>query len=272
MPRKRLTQIFPFLIPIRRFQRDRFFYIGMHFDKNTYAKEKSDELLPYEVYNTKMVLINENTGYDIKYQLNKVFNVKLASDTINKVLIKPGEVFSFWQLVRFAEKKEKYKDGLCLTDGKIIYKHGGGLCLISDLLYMLLLHSPLTIIERHDHDAKDFPTPDDGLKGVDATITEGWLDLKIKNETEDTFQIVLEFDDTYEYAHLLVNTKPEYKYNIVNRDLHYYRKNGNIYESVNVVKQKINIETNEVVSEEVLYTNTLRIQYQLPDTVTIEEE
>lgn len=271
MQRKLLTQIFPFLIPIRRFQRNCFFYLGMRLDKNIYAKDKIDNLLPHEVFNTKITLINENTGHDIKYQNNKVFNVKLASNTINKVLIKPGETFSFWQLVRTAEKNEKYKDGLCLTNGKIIAKHGGGLCLISDLLFLLFLHSPLTIIERHDHASKDFPSSDNSLEGVDATITEGWLDLKVKNETDDTFQIVLNFDEKYEYACLLSKNKPTCYYKIINRNLRYYRKSGNIYQVVDVIKQKFDTKTNNIVSEEKLYTNTLKILYKLPETVVVEE-
>lgn len=273
MSRKRLTQIFPFLTPIRRLQKNCFFYVGMHFDSNIYAKEKSNKLLPFEIFHTKITLINENTGYDIKYQENKVFNVKLASNTINGVLIKPRETFSFWQLVRSAEKTAKYKEGLCLTNGKIKPKRGGGLCLISDLLFLLFLHSPLTITERHNHPVKEFPSPPDtNLEGIDATITEGWLDLKVTNNTENTFQIVLYFDDIYEYAYLLVNNKPDYKYEIVNRDLHYYRKDENIYESVKVIQQKIDKQTNKLVGEKKLYTNTLKILYELPDTITVEEE
>ena len=51
MKRKRLTQIFPFLLPIRVWQRKLFYNIGMKFDKNTYSNKFGD-LLKYEICNT----------------------------------------------------------------------------------------------------------------------------------------------------------------------------------------------------------------------------
>ena len=52
------------------------------------------------------------------------------------------------------------------------------------VIFWLFLHAPLTILERHGHDRKDFPEPpSDALLGVDATIYEGWLDLKVRNDT-----------------------------------------------------------------------------------------
>lgn len=48
MSRKRITQIFPFLLPIREWQRKQFCKISNYFDKNIYAYEKGN-LLRFEV-------------------------------------------------------------------------------------------------------------------------------------------------------------------------------------------------------------------------------
>ena len=190
MKRKRITQLFPFLLPLRRTQRKIFFYTKMYFDQNSYAKIKTPELLPYCIYETKSKLLNENTGFDMKYQENKVFNLRLASEPVNGIVIRPGETFSFCQCVRYAEKNKRYKDGLCLMNGKLVTVPGGGLCHLSNLLFWMFLHTPLTIVERHPHQIKDFPSPDeDEPDGVDATVSEGWLDLKVKNNTNLIFQI-----------------------------------------------------------------------------------
>ena len=111
MKRKRLTQVFPFLLPIRKWQRKKLFYLEMLIDGNKYAKNKSEALLPNTVFETSSLMMNENSGFDMKYQINKVHNLKLAARTINKVIIEPNETFSFWQLVRWADHHEKYKDG-----------------------------------------------------------------------------------------------------------------------------------------------------------------
>ena len=50
-----------------------------------------------------------------------------------------------------------------------------------------VLHTPLTLTERHGHQVKDFPEPpSDAPLGVDATVAEGWLDLRVRNDTEVT--------------------------------------------------------------------------------------
>jgi len=82
MKKKRITQLFPFLLPIRRTQRKIIFYATMRFDLNRYAKTKAPELLPFCIYETKSKLLNENTCLDMRYQENKVFNLKLAAKTL----------------------------------------------------------------------------------------------------------------------------------------------------------------------------------------------
>ncbi len=182
MSRKRLTQVFPFLLPIRKWQRKTFFYLKMRFDRNKYAREMSKKFLPYKVCDTTSLLLNQNSGFDMKFQLNKVHNLKLASKTISHIMIKPNETFSFWQLVKSADKKIPYKDGLNFVEGKIVGDYGGGLCQLSNMLFWLFLHTPMTITERHCHSTVSFPsTTPDLPAGIDATISEGWLDLKVKN-------------------------------------------------------------------------------------------
>ena len=52
------------------------------------------------------------------------------------------------------------------------------------------------VVERHGHRVKDFPDPpSDAPRGVDATLYEGWLDLKVLNPTETTYEIRLDFAD-----------------------------------------------------------------------------
>ncbi len=271
MARKRVTQIFPFLIPIRVWQRNLFYYIGMYFDKNKYSKTVSD-LLPYEVCNSKTLMINENSGHDIIYQKNKVDNLKIISRTMNQVLIQPGETFSFCYLSRKSKKYGKLKDGLILVDNKIVPTKGGGICHLSNLLYYTFLKTPLTIVERHGHKVKSFPNPDkDSLEGVDATIRGGWLDLRMKNNTENTYQIVIDFDDDFMYAKILSDHKVSEKAEIVNDDFKYIRKNGKIYESVSVIRVMTDQKKKKEVSREKLYDEVVEITYELPKGTKVEE-
>lgn len=273
MKRKRITQLFPFLLPLRRTQRKIFFYTKMYFDQNSYAKTKTPELLPYCIYETKSKLLNENTGFDMKYQENKVFNLHLASEPVNGILIRLGETFSFCQCVRYAEKNERYKDGLCLMNGKLVTVPGGGLCHLSNLLFWMFLHTPLTIVERHPHQIKDFPSPDENEPdGVDATVSEGWLDLKVKNNTNLIFQIKISINGPYIYGSIFIDKAIKHHYRIINREKSYFKKDGKTFERVSVCQQKIDIKSKQVISENLLYTDICEVGYVLPEEAAITEE
>lgn len=265
MKGRRLTEVFPFLLPLRRFQRKLFFYLAMFFDGNIYARTRSREKLEYKIFETESVIINKSSGFDIQYQINKEYNLKLASKTINGLIIKPNEVFSFWQLVRHADKVQPYKDGLNLVNGKIVGSYGGGLCQLSIELYWAFLHSPLTVIERHGHEAQNFASlnPSD-IKGVDATISEGWKDLKVKNETNKTFQIIIGFLDGSIHISILSDYEPDVEYELFNKNLEYYRRNDDIYEEVTLLRREIKKDSKETREVE-LYRNRTKISYKLED-------
>lgn len=273
MSRKRLTQIMPFLTPIRIWQRNLFYHIKMKFDGNTYSKKTSTELLPYEISNAKTFMINEESGYDIVYQQNKVHNLKIISKTMDKILIYPNETFSFCYLAKNEKKYGKYKKGLVLIDDKIVAMKGGGTCQLSNLLYYLFLMTPLTIVERHSHGAKSFPNPDnDALDGIDATTHSGWLDLKVRNDTDNIYQISISFDEEYMYGKILSNKESNIEYKISNENLKYFKENDKIYESVDVIKNKIDKKTGKNIEKIKLYKEKLIIDYKLPDNIKISEE
>ena len=119
-------------------------------------------------------------------------NLRLAVEKLDGIIVYPQETLSYWKTIGKPSASKGYKKGMMLKDGTIVYGIGGGLCQLSNLLFWLFLHAPLTVVERHGHGTRDFPDPDGGMPlGVDATISEGWLDLKVKNETADTFQLRL---------------------------------------------------------------------------------
>lgn len=269
MPRKRITQLMPFLLPIRVWQKNIFYQLGMFLDKNKYSKTRGVNL-PYVITETKTLMLNENSGHDIIYQKNKIENLKILSKTMNKVLIKPKEVFSFYYLAKNSNKYGEYKDGLILVDNKIVAKKGGGICHLSNLLYYTFLMTPLTVIERHGHKVKSFPNPDkNSLEGVDATINMGWLDLRVKNNTENTYQIEISFDEEYMYAKILSDQNSNKQYEIINEDFKYVKKGDQLYESVAVVKITKDKKTGKKLKKEKLYDEIVKVDYEVPKDAKI---
>lgn len=272
MSRKRLTQLFPFLLPLRTKQRKMCFYAAMRFDGRRYSQTIDREYLPYKLFEADCALYNHMTGFDMVYQDNKVYNLKLAAKTLNGLLIKPGETFSLCRSMRHADKFTPYKDGLTVKDGKLTTAYGGGMCQISNLLFWMFLHTPLRVIERSGHDVKEFPEPNsDEIKGVDATLSEGWIDLKAQNDTDCTFQITVTFDDEKIYGTVFVDKPPDAFYKAVNGDIQYVRENGGIYEYVKVERVDIDVYSGATIKQTPLYTNKCKICYSLPENTEIKE-
>lgn len=273
MSRKCLTQIFPWLLPVRKRQRLFCFYMGMRLDCNHYASKKSNTLLPYQLFETSCPMYNEATGFDMVYQENKVFNLKLAAETLDKLVIRPHETFSFWRVVRYADKYTPYKDGLIVVNGELKTAQGGGLCQMSNLLFLLFLHTPLTIVERHGHGIKDFPEPQsDAPIGADATISEGWLDLKIRNDTDTTFQLAISFEGDNICGRVFTDIDMETRFEVINGNPLYYRKGNKVFEEVDVIQNTISLISGKCISSIPLYINHCEIGYQLPSDTKIQNK
>ena len=113
-------------------------YKKWYFSKTKFAKEKNMEKLPYRVKKHQSVLIRKLGDSDVKLQLNKVQNLKIAMKKINGIIIKPGEVFSFCKTVGLPTRKKGYLEGMELCFGEARPGVGGGLCQIANLLNWLV--------------------------------------------------------------------------------------------------------------------------------------
>lgn len=273
MKRRRITELFPWLIPLRTWQRKLFFYLGMRLDHNHYTTTQSQEQLPTCVFSSSCPMYNQDTGFDMIYQENKVHNLKLAAATIDHMLIRPGETFSFSLATRHADRRESYRQGLTVINGQLTTAPGGGMCQLSNLLFWIFLHSPLTVVERHGHGSKDFPEPpSDAPMGVDATLAEGWKDLKVRNDTDYTFQLHIAFDQENISGHLYADRQDPLDYSVGNGPVTYYRRQGAVWEEVDVIQSLTNRESGQVQSTRTLYRNVCRIGYKLPEGTSIIEQ
>lgn len=126
---------------------------------------------------------------------NKTGNMRLAAASINRIVVLPGQVFSFWAAVGWPNRLRGYRRSRNLIAGKIRFAYGGGICLVSGILYHLSLMAGLEILERHNH-SLDIYTEAERFTplGADATVAYGYKDLRIRNNTE--YPICFEIDVT----------------------------------------------------------------------------
>ncbi|MES2690000.1 MAG: VanW family protein [Bacteroidota bacterium] len=146
-------------------------------------------------YHHKMADIsNRQTGtYDHRIRLeqpvvksayfeNKVHNIQLGFSQINGLTLKPGEIFSFWHLIKQPTERNNYRLGRNIVANRLSADYGGGLCQLSSIIYHISLISGLHIIERHNHSVDIYKEHERFTPlGADATVVYGHKDLRVQN-------------------------------------------------------------------------------------------
>ena len=231
--------------------------------KKNYAATVNKDLLAHIVFEHSSILLRPLKGVDMQYQRNKITNLKLAIDQINQIVVKPGEVFSFWKLVGSPTRRKGYLKGLVLSNGKIGYDYGGGLCQLGNLLYWIILHSPLTVVERWRHGFDVFPDVNRKLPfGSGATLSYNYIDLQFRNDTLEDFQLHVWLTEERLLGTLLSNKPLRQQYEVY-EDAHLFKQEyWGGYTRHNVLRRKILHKTSkQEVSDELITENHAVMMY-----------
>ncbi len=187
--------------------------------KHNFSKDHSASRLPYSHFSHRSLLLRQLKDVDMKYQYNKITNLNLAVDRITGIIIHPGETFSYWKLIGKPTYKKGYVDGMVLFCGNFGPGVGGGLCQLSNLIYWMTLHTPLTIIERYRHSFDVFPDENRTQPfGSGATCIYPYRDLMIRNDTTSDFQLFLKVGKEYLEGEWLSDSPALYTYKIIEKN------------------------------------------------------
>lgn len=194
-------------------------YVDWMTDDKRYAKSFSRELMSHAAAQHSTILLRKLKDVDMSYQHNKVKNLKIAIKRLNGIVINPGETFSYWQLIGRPTAKKGYVEGMVLHYGSFKKGVGGGLCQLSNLIYWMTLHTPLTVTERHRHSFDVFPDSSRTQPfGSGATCAFNFLDLQIKNETDTPYQLYLYLTDTHLVGEWRTVMEPLYTYEVYEKE------------------------------------------------------
>jgi vancomycin resistance protein VanW len=194
---KRLSDLQPALLRLRIAQLVAIRHLSDGIRHPRFARAQLSSSLPVSVVSHQSRLRRRLAGLDPRYQETKIVNLGLAARSLDGLLIRPGELFSFWNRVGNPTEKRGFAPGLVLSHGEVSIGIGGGLCQMSNLLYWMALHTPLTVVEQHHHGFDPFPD-DDRVQpfGSGASVFYNYGDLRLRNETQATFQISVRLTDT----------------------------------------------------------------------------
>lgn len=245
--RKSLSLRFKFLVPLIIIYRRAERYFKDFVLEKAVSKTKLDKntLNDYYVLHKHSSPLMRKLGDDKNNELlqkSKINNLEIAARNLNGLTIRPGEMFSLWEALGGSPTRKKgYREGILLSQGKVVAGIGGGLCQISNLLYWLALHTDLEVTERHHHSLDVFK--DSGRTvpfGTGATIFFPTLDLRFRNNYKHSIVLHVYLTETQLVGRFLAKEKESrYKYHIYDSHNEYYRYKGTFYRFNRVHRGKI---------------------------------
>lgn len=261
--RKLLSQRHPLLyflaIWTRRLKR----IAEWNFDGKKYSKTKRTEKLSHRIKKHQSILLRKLGNNNEQLQLNKVTNLKIAAKQLDGILIKPGETFSFCKLVGLPAKRKGYLLGMELSFGEARAGIGGGICQISNMIHWLVMHSPLTIVEKSNHSFDPFPDEGRVLPfGSGAAIFYNYIDFQFTNNTNDTFQIKLWFTEKYLEGELRANKELELSYHIFEKNHKFIKIDDLFFRQNEIWRNSIQKQNGNIIKSELLKKNFARVTYE----------
>ncbi len=230
--------------------------------RETFAQNRHEEKLPHLVAEHCSGLIKRGKGIDPTLQYNKAVNIELAGKAISGIVIRPGEVFSFWKTVGNTTKRRGYLDGRVIEGNKVKPGIGGGLCNLANALHNLVLLSPLEVVEFHNH--SDALAPDHGERVPFATgtsVSYNNVDYRFKNNTDQSFQLLVWCADEKQYTELRSERDIPFRYRLVEEG-HRFRKEGEKYFRVSkIYRETLDRDSGEVLKKELLLDNHSEVMY-----------
>lgn len=116
---------------------------------------------------------------------NRIANIANGASLIDETVVYPGETFSFLEHVVPFTAANGYYQATGYSGGKVVPSTGGGICQVSSTMYNAVLRAELEVVERSNHGLTVGYVP----LGADATVAEGSVDFKFKNNLENPIYI-----------------------------------------------------------------------------------
>ena len=127
--------------------------------------------------------------------------------------------FSYWRLLGRPTRRKGISGRDHLYCGTFRPGVGGGLCQMSNLIFWMTLHTPLTVTERYRHSYDVFPDSNRTQPfGSGATCVYPYRDLMIRNDTQTTFRLHIRVGDKELQGEWKADQRPEYTYRIVEKE------------------------------------------------------
>ncbi|MFH1387921.1 MAG: VanW family protein [Patescibacteria group bacterium] len=205
------------------------------------------------------VLIGQGVSNFYGSSKNRIHNIKTGAATLNGIIIKPNEEFSFNYFINETGPEQGYLQELVIKKDKTILEYGGGLCQVSTTIFRAAIKAGLEITQRRPH---AFPVGYYNPQGFDATVYSPWTDLRFINNTPNHI-LVQSFVSGYQLFFNFYGTNDGRKVIVKGPYVLEKKEDGSMK---TVFTQEI-YQKGELISKQEFYSD-----YKSPDLYPIEKE
>lgn len=150
--------------------------------------EVTEEKLNAEMFGQQL----ESRSSPYVNNANRTENLRIACESINGMILNPGDVFSFNKAVGERTEERGFKPATIYGgEGESVDGVGGGICQVASTIYYTTLYMNLEQVQREPHMYQVSYVPG----GMDATVYwDSGLDYKFRNDREHPIKIQANVD------------------------------------------------------------------------------
>jgi vancomycin resistance protein VanW len=239
-------------------------YARWYLSRTRWANQRATpETMAHVLFQHRTPLLRQLKDVEMYLQHNKVTNLRLAVARLNGICLLPGETLSYWRLIGNPSARRGFLPGMVLHNGQIKAEVGGGLCQLSNLIYWMTLHTPLTVVERWRHNYDVFPDSGRTLPfGSGATCAYNYVDLQIRNDTDQPFLLHLYLTDTHLVGEWRSDRPLLYRYEVYEAAHQIRSEFWGGYTRHNLLRRRVFNQHGEQVDDQYVVENHAIMMYQ----------
>lgn len=239
-------------------------WLSWQFSGTAWASElRAPAGYPVVLFEHRTPLYRRLKDLDMHLQDGKVTNLRIAVPTVDRLLLAPGQTFSYWKRLGPPSARRGFVPGLALHNGQLREEVAGGLCQLSNLIYWMALHTPLTVAERWRHNYDVFPDSNRTLPfGSGATCFYNYVDLQLKNETEQPLLLHVWLTDTELVGQWRSDRPLPYRYDVYEAEHEMRLEPWGGYSRHNVLRRRVLTPEGAAVRDEYITENHAIMMYE----------
>jgi vancomycin resistance protein YoaR len=153
----------------------------------------------------------------------RAVNIRVAARALNGIVIAPGATLSFNQTVGARVESRGFLEAPVIVDDELEPGVGGGVCQVATTLHAAAVLGGLDVLERRSHSRPSGYAP----LGLDATVVDGEVDLKLRNPYRTPIAISATFPERYRLRIELLGTQAPAKFEhgfVIKKRTEFYRR------------------------------------------------